>query len=122
MLSGKVEKFYSKSLVATLNISKLWIVYIGDIVHDVDRYIGEAITDVEADHREDDSYLFDLDNKDGETYCIDARHYGNVSRFINHMCVPNLIPVKVFVDHHDLHFPRIAFFANRDIDTYEELG
>nr|CAD7460688.1 unnamed protein product [Timema tahoe] len=96
--------------------------YIGDIVHDVDRYIGEAITDVEADHREDDSYLFDLDNKDGETYCIDARHYGNVSRFINHMCVPNLIPVKVFVDHHDLHFPRIAFFANRDIDTYEELG
>nr|CAD7408268.1 unnamed protein product [Timema poppensis] len=96
--------------------------YIGDIVHDVDRYIGEAITDVEADHREDDSYLFDLDNKDGETYCIDARHYGNVSRFINHMCVPNLIPVKVFVDHHDLHFPRIAFFSNRDIDTYEELG
>ena len=27
------------------------------------RYIGELITDAEADSREDDSYLFDLDNK-----------------------------------------------------------
>ena len=27
------------------------------------RYIGEIITDFEADQREDDSYLFDLDNK-----------------------------------------------------------
>ena len=28
-----------------------------------DRYIGEHISDAEADSREDDSYLFDLDNK-----------------------------------------------------------
>ena len=27
------------------------------------RYVGEIITDFEADQREDDSYLFDLDNK-----------------------------------------------------------
>ena len=27
------------------------------------RYIGEHISDAEADAREDDSYLFDLDNK-----------------------------------------------------------
>ncbi|PSN49961.1 hypothetical protein C0J52_08773 [Blattella germanica] len=86
------------------------------------RYIGEIISDCEADHREDDSYLFDLDNRDGETYCIDARHYGNVARFINHMCVPNLLPVRVFIEHQDLHFPRIAFFANRDIEADEELG
>ncbi|XP_021933678.1 histone-lysine N-methyltransferase EHMT2 isoform X2 [Zootermopsis nevadensis] len=85
-------------------------------------YIGEIISDCEADHREDDSYLFDLDNRDGETYCIDARHYGNVARFINHMCVPNLLPVRVFIEHQDLHFPRIAFFANRDIEADEELG
>lgn len=26
-------------------------------------YIGEIISDSEADHREDDSYLFDLDNR-----------------------------------------------------------
>ncbi|EFN60467.1 Histone-lysine N-methyltransferase, H3 lysine-9 specific 5, partial [Camponotus floridanus] len=85
-------------------------------------YVGEIISDSEADHREDDSYLFDLDNRDGETYCIDARRYGNIARFINHSCAPNLLPVRVFVEHQDLHFPRIAFFANRDIEADEELG
>jgi euchromatic histone-lysine N-methyltransferase len=85
-------------------------------------YVGEIITDFEADRREDDSYLFDLDNRDGETYCLDARFYGNVARFINHLCEPNLTPVKVFVDHQDLSFPRIALFANRDIKAFEELG
>lgn len=29
------------------------------------RYVGELISDAEADVREDDSYLFDLDNKVG---------------------------------------------------------
>lgn len=85
-------------------------------------YVGEIISDCEADQREDDSYLFDLDNRDGETYCIDACRYGNIARFINHMCTPNLQPVRVFMGHHDLHFPRIAFFANRDIEPQEELG
>ena len=60
-------------------------------------YVGEIITDLEADQRQDDSYLFDLDNRDTESYCIDARSYGNVARFINHQCKPNLSPVKVFL-------------------------
>uniref|UniRef100_A0A8C6T0J5 Euchromatic histone-lysine N-methyltransferase 2 n=1 Tax=Neogobius melanostomus TaxID=47308 RepID=A0A8C6T0J5_9GOBI len=85
-------------------------------------YVGELISDAEADVREDDSYLFDLDNKDGEVYCIDARYYGNISRFINHLCDPNLIPVRVFMLHQDLRFPRIAFFSSRDILNGQELG
>ncbi|KAH3796459.1 hypothetical protein DPMN_150027 [Dreissena polymorpha] len=85
-------------------------------------YIGEHISDSEADRREDDSYLFDLDNRDGETYCIDARKFGNVARFINHLCQPNLVPVKVFVDSQDLRFPRICLFASRTITAQEELG
>uniref|UniRef100_A0A674AX67 Euchromatic histone-lysine N-methyltransferase 2 n=1 Tax=Salmo trutta TaxID=8032 RepID=A0A674AX67_SALTR len=85
-------------------------------------YVGELISDAEADVREDDSYLFDLDNKDGEVYCIDARYYGNISRFINHLCDPNIIPVRVFMLHQDLRFPRIAFFSSRDILTGQELG
>uniref|UniRef100_A0A8C1Y650 Euchromatic histone-lysine N-methyltransferase 2 n=1 Tax=Cyprinus carpio TaxID=7962 RepID=A0A8C1Y650_CYPCA len=85
-------------------------------------YVGELISDAEADVREDDSYLFDLDNKDGEVYCIDARYYGNISRFINHLCDPNIIPVRVFMLHQDLRFPRIAFFSSRDIFTGQELG
>ncbi|XP_078282522.1 histone-lysine N-methyltransferase EHMT1-like isoform X5 [Rhinoraja longicauda] len=85
-------------------------------------YVGELITDSEADVREDDSYLFDLDNKEGAVYCIDARYYGNISRFVNHLCEPNLIPVRVFMSHQDLRFPRIAFFSSRDIKCGEELG
>ncbi|XP_073987108.1 histone-lysine N-methyltransferase G9a isoform X1 [Rhodnius prolixus] len=85
-------------------------------------YIGEIISDLEADTREDDSYLFDLDSREGESYCIDARKYGNITRFINHSCTPNLIPIRVFIGHRDLQFPRIAMFAARDIPAYEELG
>ncbi|KAB0380415.1 hypothetical protein FD755_008199 [Muntiacus reevesi] len=85
-------------------------------------YVGELISDSEADVREEDSYLFDLDNKDGELYCIDARFYGNVSRFINHHCEPNLVPVRVFMSHQDLRFPRIAFFSTRLIEAGEQLG
>ncbi|KAM4664875.1 histone-lysine N-methyltransferase EHMT1 isoform 2-T2 [Discoglossus pictus] len=85
-------------------------------------YVGELISDTEADVREDDTYLFDLDNKDGEIYCIDARFYGNISRFINHLCEPNLLPVRVFMSHQDLRFPRIAFFSSRQIQAGEEIG
>lgn len=60
--------------------------------------------------------------QDGETYCIDAKHYGNISRFVNHRCEPNLTPVSVFIEHHDLRFPRICLFANSDIQLGEELG
>ncbi|PKU28383.1 hypothetical protein llap_21313 [Limosa lapponica baueri] len=87
-----------------------------------EKYVGELISDSEADVREEDSYLFDLDNKDGEVYCIDARFYGNISRFINHLCEPNLIPVRVFMSHQDLRFPRIAFFSTRRIEAGEEIG
>ncbi|KAJ6654591.1 hypothetical protein lerEdw1_006744 [Lerista edwardsae] len=71
-------------------------------------YVGELISDSEAD--------------DGELYCIDARFYGNISRFINHLCEPNLIPVRVFMSHQDLRFPRIAFFSSRHIQAGEEIG
>ncbi|XP_040297997.1 histone-lysine N-methyltransferase EHMT1 isoform X6 [Bufo bufo] len=85
-------------------------------------YAGELISDTEADVREEDTYLFDLDNKDGEVYCIDARFYGNISRFINHLCEPNLLPVRVFMSHQDLRFPRIAFFSSRQIHAGEQIG
>ncbi|ENN73908.1 hypothetical protein YQE_09480, partial [Dendroctonus ponderosae] len=85
-------------------------------------YIGEILTDLEAESRTDDSFLFDLDNQESDSFCIDARFYGNFARFINHSCFPNLQPVKVFVEHRDLRFPHIAFFAKRDIAVNEELS
>uniref|UniRef100_A0A8C1AM16 Euchromatic histone-lysine N-methyltransferase 1b n=1 Tax=Cyprinus carpio carpio TaxID=630221 RepID=A0A8C1AM16_CYPCA len=99
----------------------------GTFVCDVDTivclvYIGEIISDAEADVRENDSYLFSLDSKVGDMYCVDARFYGNISRFINHHCEPNLFPCRVFTSHQDLRFPHIAFFACKNISAGDELG
>ncbi|XP_028408266.1 uncharacterized protein LOC114530870 isoform X2 [Dendronephthya gigantea] len=85
-------------------------------------YVGEILTDSEADRRKDDCYLFDLDVK-GQSilFCLDAKFYGNITRFINHSCDPNILPVRVFTDHQIKSCPRIAFFAARDIKPYEEV-
>uniref|UniRef100_A0A3Q3AIW9 Histone-lysine N-methyltransferase SETDB2 n=1 Tax=Kryptolebias marmoratus TaxID=37003 RepID=A0A3Q3AIW9_KRYMA len=44
---------------------------------------------------------------------VDASKEGNVSRFINHSCQPNLFIQNVFTDSHDPAFPVIAFFTDR---------
>uniref|UniRef100_A0A3B3ZH64 Uncharacterized protein n=1 Tax=Periophthalmus magnuspinnatus TaxID=409849 RepID=A0A3B3ZH64_9GOBI len=85
-------------------------------------YVGEIITDTEADKREDDSFLFTLGNKVGEAHCIDSRLFGNIGRFLNHLCEPNLLAVKVFTMHQDLRFPRIAFFSSRPIRAGDQIG
>ncbi|XP_058055597.1 uncharacterized protein LOC131207007 [Anopheles bellator] len=80
-------------------------------------YVGELLSDEAADRRPDDSYIFDL----GRGFCIDASAYGNVSRFFNHSCKPNVSPVRVFYDHQDVRFPKVAMFACRDIEPQEEI-
>ncbi|XP_053669396.1 uncharacterized protein LOC128719784 [Anopheles marshallii] len=80
-------------------------------------YVGEILSDEAANHRLDDSYLFDL----GNGFCIDASAYGNVSRFFNHSCQPNVSPVSVYYDHKDQRHPRVALFACRDIEAQEEI-
>ncbi|ETN58496.1 hypothetical protein AND_009901 [Anopheles darlingi] len=80
-------------------------------------YVGELLTDEAADRRPDDSYIFDL----GAGYCMDASAYGNVSRFFNHSCKPNVSPVRVFYEHQDTRFPKVAMFACRDIEPQEEI-
>ncbi|GFY67799.1 histone-lysine N-methyltransferase EHMT2 [Trichonephila inaurata madagascariensis] len=86
-------------------------------------YVGEVIPNDEVSRRTDDTYLFDLESKKGKTgeYSIDARFYGNIARFINHSCDPNLVGIQVFVEHQDLNFPRIAFFTRKDVKAFEEL-
>ena len=51
--------------------------------------------------------------------CIDASRYGNVARFINHSCAPNLTLIAVRT--HSV-FPRLCFFANHPISAGEELA
>jgi len=50
---------------------------------------------------------------------IDATRQGNVARFINHSCSPNLSPYPVRVG---AATPCIAFFARRAIRPLEELS
>ncbi|KAH8925184.1 SET domain-containing protein [Atractiella rhizophila] len=54
-------------------------------------------------------------------YCIDAFHYGNLTRFINHSCEPNVFQSGVYVDDGDETRPIMAFFAHKDIAEGEEL-
>ncbi|XP_077417801.1 histone-lysine N-methyltransferase EHMT1-like isoform X5 [Vanacampus margaritifer] len=85
-------------------------------------YVGEIITDTEANTRENDSFLFTLNDKVDDIHCIDARLFGNIGRFINHLCEPNLLAVKIFTMHQDLRFPRIAFFSSRTIKAGDQIG
>ncbi|XP_058169246.1 mediator of DNA damage checkpoint protein 1 [Anopheles ziemanni] len=80
-------------------------------------YVGELLTDDVANQRPDDTYFFDLNSG----FCIDANAYGNVSRFFNHSCDPNVSPVSVFYEHQDKRFPKVAMFACRDIKAQEEI-
>ncbi|XP_071467613.1 histone-lysine N-methyltransferase SETDB2-like isoform X1 [Marmota flaviventris] len=46
-------------------------------------------------------------------FLLDATKEGNVGRFLNHSCCPNLLVQNVFVETRDRNFPLVAFFTNR---------
>ncbi|XP_056153989.1 histone-lysine N-methyltransferase SETDB1-A [Lampris incognitus] len=60
---------------------------------------------------------------DGEDLCyiIDAEMEGNVARYLSHDRSPNLFEQYVFVDTHDLRFPRLAFFTEKRLKAGTEL-
>ncbi|CAI9104971.1 OLC1v1003776C1 [Oldenlandia corymbosa var. corymbosa] len=82
-------------------------------------YLGELVKDHEADCCANDEYLFDLG--DGNVFAIDAAKCGNVSRFINHSCSPNLYAQDVLYDHLDERLPHVMLFATEDIPALVEL-
>ncbi|KAF3324912.1 histone-lysine N-methyltransferase, H3 lysine-9 specific SUVH4-like protein [Carex littledalei] len=109
-------------------------------------YIGELLRDREAEQRTNDEYLFDIGHNyddsalwegllsdDGiitdevgapsseEGYTIDALERGNVGRFINHSCSPNLYAQDVLFDHDDKKMPHVMFFACENIPPLKEL-
>ncbi|XP_068634494.1 histone-lysine N-methyltransferase, H3 lysine-9 specific SUVH6-like [Aristolochia californica] len=111
-------------------------------------YTGVVLKDTEAEERTgNDEYLFDIGNNyndhslwDGlstvipalqtnaicevvETvgFTIDAADYGNVGRFINHSCSPNLYAQNLLYDHDDKTLPHIMFFAAENIPPLQEL-
>ncbi|KAF3791908.1 Histone-lysine N-methyltransferase [Nymphaea thermarum] len=91
-------------------------------------YVGEILTNTElynrnsqcsGDEKHHYPVLLDADwgsegiLKDEEALCLDATHYGNVARFINHRCFDaNLVEIPVEIetpDHHYYHDYGIDF-------------
>lgn len=101
--------------------------------------VGEVVTNsemLERNHRRQkfldfkNSYAVQLDADwrmeaeldDDGALCIDATHYANVSRFINHRCGDaTLLDMPVKIDETDNRYYHIAFFAKRDIPSGKEL-
>ncbi|XP_070198817.1 histone-lysine N-methyltransferase SETDB1-like [Littorina saxatilis] len=54
-------------------------------------------------------------------YIMDAKSVGNIGRYLNHSCSPNVFVQNIFVDTHDLRFPWVAFFAGQYIRAGTEL-
>eukprot|EP00762_Andalucia_godoyi_P005929 ANDGO_00057.mRNA.1 Histone-lysine N-methyltransferase len=54
-------------------------------------------------------------------FLVDARFHGNISRFYNHSCSPNMAAVRICVESPDENMHRIGFFALRTILVNEEL-
>lgn len=65
------------------------------------------------------SSLMRLSNEN--VFLLDASKEGNVGRFLNHSCSPNLCIQNVFVETHDRNFPLVAFFTNRYVKARTEL-
>ncbi|KAJ1433328.1 hypothetical protein B484DRAFT_326799, partial [Ochromonadaceae sp. CCMP2298] len=102
-------------------------------------YLGEVLTESNAENRGlvlSDEYLYNSDfygilvqdkaitktENEDVTYTLDARWYGNVARFLNHKCEPNLDKKIVFSDSQDYRLPRIAFFSGEFIKAGTELS
>ncbi|KAG6415990.1 hypothetical protein SASPL_123411 [Salvia splendens] len=87
-------------------------------------YVGEILSETEANQKiGKDEYLFDIchGKSQDDDYALDAAIYGNIGRFINHSCDPNVFTQKVFYDHGDKKMPHIMFFAAKKIPHRHEL-
>ncbi|XP_044512763.1 histone-lysine N-methyltransferase SETMAR [Gracilinanus agilis] len=92
-------------------------------------YAGEILGTLEARRRiqqqtkHDSNYIIAVrehicNGQIIETF-MDPTHIGNVGRFLNHSCEPNLLMVPVRIDS---MVPRLALFAAKDILPNEELS
>lgn len=54
-------------------------------------------------------------------FCIDAGSTGNIARFINHSCEPNLFVQCVLSAHHDLKLARVMLFAADNIPPLQVI-
>ncbi|KAJ0974598.1 hypothetical protein J5N97_016563 [Dioscorea zingiberensis] len=111
-------------------------------------YIGVLERSEEVDTVSENSYIFDIDcdqtmkgldgrerrlgalaslmdnddkPSDVPEFCINAGSVGNVARFINHSCEPNLFVQCVLSTHHKTKMARVVLFAADTIPPLQEL-
>ncbi|CAK7348127.1 unnamed protein product [Dovyalis caffra] len=93
-------------------------------------YVGVLMRTEDTDHRRLGDVLvpainnFDGDDQKSESvpeFCIDAGSTGNIARFINHSCEPNLFVQCVLSSHHDVKLARVMLFAADNIPPLQEL-
>ncbi|KAL6530609.1 Histone-lysine N-methyltransferase, H3 lysine-9 specific suvh1 [Orobanche minor] len=103
-------------------------------------YAGDVVTgDHFGNEREDDNYIFDAtryyeplgkgmreDHSSGFEKApfplvISAKNNGNVARFMNHSCSPNLFWLPVLRETNNEAYLHVAFFAIRHIPPMQEL-
>ncbi|KFV07852.1 Histone-lysine N-methyltransferase SETMAR, partial [Tauraco erythrolophus] len=85
--------------------------------------LDEARRRTQAQTSQDSNYIIAVrehlhDGRVMETF-VDPTYIGNVGRFLNHSCEPNLFMVPVRVDS---MVPKLAVFAATDISAGEELS
>uniref|UniRef100_A0A7N0V4K4 Uncharacterized protein n=1 Tax=Kalanchoe fedtschenkoi TaxID=63787 RepID=A0A7N0V4K4_KALFE len=61
------------------------------------------------------------DDKTPDPLCISAKNYGNVSRFMNHSCWPNVFWQPIMYEKNGEPTLHIAFFARKNIPPMTEL-
>ena len=86
-------------------------------------FVGEVLNRHEIEHRSGKKYMLTVKemHRDGETLnsiTIDPLRCGNIARFINHSCSPNLVPQLVYSA---TDIPRICLFAITDIQPGDQL-
>ncbi|CAI5446229.1 unnamed protein product [Caenorhabditis angaria] len=59
--------------------------------------------------------------QDMALFVVDAKARGNIGRFLNHSCDPNVHVQHVLYDTHDLRLPWVAFFTVKPVRAGEEL-
>eukprot|EP00474_Spongospora_subterranea_P009971 CRZ10429.1 hypothetical protein [Spongospora subterranea] len=97
----------------------------------VGEYLGQIISESEAQRLQKEVYFplglnyiwtdsFELPN--GESaFSIDASTHGNICRFVNHSCDPNLFSCRIERRYRDPRVPQVVFFTRRAIKAAEEL-
>lgn len=73
------------------------------------------------DRRNGTKLALDAGDDELDAYVVDGKRYGNIARYYNHSCTPNMFVQSVFVDTHDPRLPWIAFFAAQHIVAGTEL-